>query len=246
MPPGACTTTPLIIAHRAITPGALENARSSLVALAGSGADLVELDIRLSLDRQPFVLHDAFISRTTHGRGWVRFWPSFMLNHVPLRGPGNDHVASLREMLHAMPPGLQPALHIKDRPALRSVLRVIARHGDPASAWLWLDHAADVATARRILPDVRCTLLRPDGWKASTRARYLADARTSGATAISLPWGVIDESLLSLAHGHNLLAFTRQAEESGIPALLRLGIDGIVTDDPEATVRACARALSSA
>ena len=54
-------TETIIVAHRSLTPGAIENARSSLQLAADAGADLIELDVRLSLDRKPMVFHDAFL-----------------------------------------------------------------------------------------------------------------------------------------------------------------------------------------
>ena len=73
-------TRPLIVAHRAMTPGAIENTRTAIARAAEAGADLVELDVRLTLDRQPVVIHDAFLRRmeeyaafldALEPRGWV-------------------------------------------------------------------------------------------------------------------------------------------------------------------------------
>ncbi len=122
--------SPLIVAHRALTPGATENARSAIAMAAASGADLIELDVRLSLDRQPVVLHDAFLRRATRGRGWVRLWPSFALTRLPLRDAPSDRVSSLRRILQIFPKGAQPALHLKDHAALPAVLRTVERYGN--------------------------------------------------------------------------------------------------------------------
>jgi glycerophosphoryl diester phosphodiesterase len=224
---------PLIIAHRAMTPQAAENAISSLAGLEEAGADLVELDIRLSLDRQPFVTHDAFLKRTTRARGWVRLWPSPLLRRVPLRGgePG-ERIAPLHQMLQAFPAGLQPALHLKDRDAINGVLRTIERHGDPSRTWLWLEYPADVRRARARIPELRCTLLRPSGWMPEHRSAYMRDARDCGAHAVSLPWGVITPDLILLARQHKLLVFSRFQETPSIAANVGRGIDGIITDDP--------------
>jgi glycerophosphoryl diester phosphodiesterase len=224
---------PLIIAHRALAPGTAENAISSLPALEAAGVDLVELDIRLSLDRQPFVTHDAFLNRTTHARGWLRLWPSPLLRRVPLReGAAGEHLASLSDMLGAFPPGLQPALHLKDRGALGGVLRTIARRGNPSRTWLWLEEPADVQRARTRLPELRCTLLRPSGWRPENRHAYMSDARRCGANAVSLPWGMITPELIALAHEHRLLAFSRFQETPAVAVNVRAGLDGIITDDP--------------
>jgi glycerophosphoryl diester phosphodiesterase len=232
---------PLIIAHRALSPGALENAASSLARLEDAGADLAEMDIRLSLDRRPFVTHDAFLGRTTRGRGWVRLWPSLALRRVPLRDSAErERLAPLGRILATTPERLQPALHLKDRGALRSVLRTIERHGDAARTWLWLEHPADVARAVQRLPPLHCTLLRPAGWMPHARDAYFHDAQRCGAAAVSLPWGVITDDLTAHAHRHDLLTFSRIEDLAILPSVVQSGIDGIITDDP----RMVAEALS--
>jgi len=230
---------PLIVAHRALTPGAVENARSAIRAAARSGADLVELDIRLSLDRRPVVLHDAFLRRSTRARGWVRLWPAFALGRVPLRGTvEQDRVSSLAAILRDFPDGLQPALHLKDRGALAQVLKAIARFGQPGRTWLWLEHPADVARARRRMPELRVTLLRPAGWTPVNRQRYFEEAQWSGAAGVSVPWGAIDAGLIDHAHRHQLRVFSRLVRLRDVPGHAAVGLDGIITDDPGAVAAA--------
>lgn len=226
-------TRPMIVAHRALTPGALENARSSLSNVKAAGADLVEMDIRISLDRRPFVMHDALLGRTTHGHGWVRVWPSFALRRLRLRdSTEGEKLAPLRDILKAMPDGLQPALHLKDRGALRQVLRMIERHGQPGQTWLWLENHVDVFTATRRLPEIRCTLLRPAGWTATARQAYFLDAQRSGAHGVSVPWGVITPDLIRLARQHRLTVFSRLEKVGSVRDLAAIGLGGIITDDP--------------
>lgn len=229
----------MIVAHRALTPGAPENARSSLAHAQAAGADLVELDIRLSLDRWPFVVHDAFLGRTTHGHGPVRLWPSFALNRVRLLD-GDDRLSPLGDILRAMPDGLQPALHLKDRGALRQVLRSIERHGNPGRTWLWLEHHVDVFTATRRLPELRCTLLRPAGWTLTAREAYVLDAQRSGARGVSVPSGVVTPELIALARQHHLMVFSRLEDVRTIRHLAAMGLGGIITDDPAAVTTALA------
>jgi len=228
---------PLIVAHRSLTPGAVENARSAIGAAAASGADLIELDIRLTLDRQPVVLHDAFLRRTTRVRGWVRLWPSLLLDRVPLRDTlEGDRILSLQSLLQGFPDGVEPALHLKDRAALNSVLRAITDHGDPDRTWLWLEHPKDVHRARRRLPSLRVTLLRPAGWTPENRQRYFEDAQWVGASGVSVPWGGVDVDLLRHAHSHHLLVFSGLERMSDVRDYAERGLDGIITDDPQATM----------
>lgn len=224
---------PLIVAHRALTPEMVENTRSAILIAAQSGADLIELDIRLTLDRKPVVLHDAFIGRSTKGRGWVRLWPSFALTRLPPRsgGPG-DRVPTLRSILQTFPSDAQPALHLKDRAALPAVLKAVARHGQPGRTWLWLEDSRDVSTARRALPELRVTLLRPAGWLPGSRQAYFEEAQWVGASGVCVPWGAVDEGLIQHAHRHQLRVFSRLERMATLGSRIEAGLDGVITDDP--------------
>jgi glycerophosphoryl diester phosphodiesterase len=236
---------PLVIAHRALTPGMPENAIPSILRAAGVGADLAEIDIRLSLDRRPVVTHDAFLGRSTHGHGWVRMWPSFLLQRLRLRADMTVRLPTVREVLRMLPEDLQPAFHLKDAAALVPVLREIEVWGHPERTWLWLERPRDVAKAVARAPGVRCTLLRPGGWTPENRQAYMSDAKGSGAAAVSLPWGVIDAELVALAHQHGLMVFTREEASPSIADRVRVGVDGIITDDPASTREAIDRAMRS-
>ena len=56
---------PLVIAHRGASLRAPENTLAAFHQAIHDGADAVELDVRLSRDGVPVVLHDASLERTT-------------------------------------------------------------------------------------------------------------------------------------------------------------------------------------
>src|ERR1043166_8521546 len=63
---------PLIIGHRGAPLIALENTTPAFAAAIAAGADGIEFDVRLSADGVPVIIHDAWLHRTTSGRGRVR------------------------------------------------------------------------------------------------------------------------------------------------------------------------------
>jgi glycerophosphoryl diester phosphodiesterase len=63
---------PLVIAHRGASAEAPEHTIAALELAIAHGADAIELDIHLSRDDQPVVIHDFTLERTTNGRGRVR------------------------------------------------------------------------------------------------------------------------------------------------------------------------------
>jgi glycerophosphoryl diester phosphodiesterase len=61
-----------IIGHRGASGWAPENTMPAFSLAIEHGADAIELDVRLTADHVPVVLHDATLDRTTDGRGQVR------------------------------------------------------------------------------------------------------------------------------------------------------------------------------
>lgn len=225
---------PLIVAHRAKTPGATENSPAAIALATTQGADLIELDLRLSLDRRPVLLHDAMLRRTTRGRGWVRLWPALALDRLGIREGEGERVTRLESVFHQLPERAHLALHLKDRAALGPVLRLIEQFGLANRTWLWLEHMRDVWVAKRALPSLRVTLLRPAGWQAEQFSRYVGEAQWSGASGISLPAQVIESAHVLLANQHQLRVFSRIDTPDAAPGLAALGVGGLITTDPAA------------
>jgi glycerophosphoryl diester phosphodiesterase len=63
---------PLVIAHRGASVEAPENTIAAFELAITQGADAIELDVHLSRDDQPVVIHDSVVERTTSGFGRVR------------------------------------------------------------------------------------------------------------------------------------------------------------------------------
>ena len=62
---------PLVIAHRGASGDAPENAIAAFQLAVDLGADGIELDIRLTSDGVPVVIHDRKVDRTTSGIGMI-------------------------------------------------------------------------------------------------------------------------------------------------------------------------------
>ena len=62
---------PAIIAHRGASAAAPENTLTAFNLAASLGADAVELDVKLSKDGVPIIMHDPTVERTTDGTGRV-------------------------------------------------------------------------------------------------------------------------------------------------------------------------------
>ena len=98
---------PAVIAHRGDSIRAPENTLAAVALAIEAGADMVEIDVCFSADRQLVVIHDHTLERTTSGRGPVPalpyaalrlldagswFSPAFAGERLPLLGEVLDLV----------------------------------------------------------------------------------------------------------------------------------------------------------
>jgi len=108
---------PVVVAHRGASSTHPENTLASFEAALALGAPVVELDVRLSADGIPVVLHDPDLSRTTDGSGWVHeltFEEIRAANAGTADGP--QRIPAFREVLDAVSGRGGLAVEIKNIP----------------------------------------------------------------------------------------------------------------------------------
>src|SRR5258708_1234520 len=69
--PDVRPSRPLVIAHRGASGLAPENTLAAFSLAIALGSDGVEMDVQMSRDGQPVVMHDARVNRTTNEKGSV-------------------------------------------------------------------------------------------------------------------------------------------------------------------------------
>lgn len=114
---------PALLAHRGLHGDLKENSLAALAAVAGSGLDGVEFDVRFSADGVPIILHDATLRRTY---GDPR--AASELSSETLSSLG---VPSLRDALGALPAELLLNVEVKEAPRdeLFSLIRELRGEG---------------------------------------------------------------------------------------------------------------------
>ena len=130
-----------VIAHRGSSAEAPENTLAAFEAAVRRGADAVELDVRLTADGAPVVIHDATLDRTTDRSGPVgaltladlrsvdagsKFTPDGGRTY-PHRGQG-ARVPTLGEVLWTFP-RMPMLVEIKEPQSQDAVRRVLLQEG---------------------------------------------------------------------------------------------------------------------
>ena len=230
---------PLWVAHRGAGKLAPENTLAAFRLGAAHGYRMFECDVKLSRDDVPFLMHDATLERTTHGRGTAGEQPWQALAQLDAggwhsRAHAGEPLPSLENIArYCLANGHHLNIEIKPTPGTeRYTGEVVAHH----AARLWADAAVPPLLTSFDVEALEGALAVQPGLPRG----LLLDAPTQGwiETALRLDCVAIvcnhtlwNTSTVTQAHsaGFKCLSYTVN-DESAARRLLDLGADGIITD----------------
>lgn len=252
--PGIRPPRPLVFGHRgcALAP---ENTIPSFDLALESGAEGLEMDVRLSRDGVPFVHHDRDLDRCTDGSGPLEALTAAELDGLdagcrftrdgehPFRGSG-VRIPRLADVLRRYT-GVPLILEIKTyrEDAARAVVETVRGAGAAERVCLAAFDHATITAARRAAPDIATSASRDEVsralWLSSLRIPpwrppYLAVQvpEVSGETRIVSP-----RFVRALHRAGIVLQVWTVNEEHDMRRLLVWGVDGLITDRPDVAVR---------
>lgn len=226
----------LRIAHRGASAHAPENTLLAIERAAELGADLVELDVRLTDDGVPVVLHDEDVSRTTDGQGRVSELSLGQLKRF--RAGLGQEVPTLAEAIEAcLRLHLGLYLELKTGQAAGPALATLKRLQATDRAWVGAFEPSWLAPLRQLAPELPKAILfgTPD-------ADPVELARQAGATYVHPCWErhsdhpdrLLSPEWIARVRQAGLGIITWHEERPAvIAALRRLGVDAICSDAPE-------------
>lgn len=188
-------------------------------------ADYVEIDVRLSKDRIPVVIHDATLDRTTDGTGLVG---SFSFRELRKFDAGNgEKIPALEEACLLVTGRCGLFCEIKEQGSEGEVCTILSRAG-PKNLHIVSFHPASLRAVRPLLPETRTGLI------ISRMVDDLPELAVHlGVDAILLKWNLVSPDLVAACHDRDLeiISWTLGTPAEFKEAAL-LGIDGLASDDP--------------
>ena len=233
---------PQIVAHRGASSTRPENTLTSFAHALELGARIVELDVRLSRDGVPVVIHDPTIDRTTTGSGAVHEMTAAEISTLEI--PPGEHIPTLAEVFDLVSGAAAVAIEIKNLP------------GEPAY------EPTEEAIVRATHAELERSAFEGPVLLISFNPQSIA---ASKAIASEVPTGFLTTELVppaeALAHaievGHDMIlpgtrslipagsAFVERAHAAGtwvgtwtsddpdeVRRLLEDGVDAIASNDP--------------
>ena len=228
-----------IASHRGGAATAPENTLPAIAAALAGGFDYVEVDVALTLDRHPVLMHDATVDRTTDGHGRIA---RLTLAEVRQLDAGSwfdaryagTRVPTLDEFLDALAPsGGRAIVELKgewDAEAIGTALAGVSARGLEDRVALASFDARNLALAAAASDVVSRLLILKHVPIDVVRAVTEAGARgvvVSRKAVLARP-EIVDELH---AAGARIVVYTLN-QDAHWDAVTALGVDGIVTDDP--------------
>jgi glycerophosphoryl diester phosphodiesterase len=210
---------PLVIGHRGARSLATENTLEGIKAAARCRADQVEVDVRLSRDGSLVLMHDETVDRTTDGSGKVEDLDLAELKALDLNG---QKIPTLQEALAATKElGLGLVVEMKEE----GLEELVAEALKGSRAMVTSFYHSSLREIKE-LSDLKTGIII-----SSLPVKPVELALWAGADAI-FPKR-INPRLFKEAHQSGLKVFPWTINDKEEAAwLLRLGADGLATDDP--------------
>ena len=234
-----------IVAHRGNSGPLPENTLVAVECAISLGVDMVEVDIRLTKDGVPVLMHHDRIDATTSGTGLVTdvTWDELRtLDAGSWRGPqfADEPVRALHEILEATRGRVALNLDLKALEAAEPTVIAATRAGVSADVVISGCTAACVGTVGSITSDIAILfnldelLLGINPADAHQVARDSVDIAVGlGAVAINVPHVLVDTGLVERARDAGIGVWTFTVDdEARVLELLDMGVASITTNWP--------------
>jgi glycerophosphoryl diester phosphodiesterase len=239
---------PLLLGHRGASAYTPENTLVAFRRALELGADGFELDVTLSADGVPVVIHDDTVERTTDGQGRVDRLTLAQLKQLDAGYRAKfgaefagEPIPTLAEVLAGL--GQRALINVElkkdpspDRKLAETVVALIREHGVAERVVVSSFYYDNLRRVKAIAPPLPVGLLySPDEPLRMLRAWLRPGVH---AEAHHPYYRLINMSTLRWYHarGYRVNVWTVNAE-ADLARLTRLGVDGIITDRPDVGVR---------
>ncbi|MCS6826519.1 MAG: hypothetical protein NZ553_07910 [Caldilinea sp.] len=236
-----------VIAHRGFSGLYPENTLIAIDAAIRLGVDMVEVDVRLSRDGAPVLLHDASLESTTEGKGKVYEHDVDALVRLDAgrwKAPHfrGERIPTLVEALRLVRHRVALNLDLKVADAIVPTIMLVRQLDMLDQVVLSGLRPCHVRWVRRLEPRIH-VLLNGHGILESLMrvmsarcafALTLWQARRSAALGLNVSHRYLARPLIDQAHAHNLKVWTWTIDDPvRAAALARLGVAAITSNRPD-------------
>ncbi|OGE81307.1 MAG: hypothetical protein A2826_01985 [Candidatus Doudnabacteria bacterium RIFCSPHIGHO2_01_FULL_43_23] len=216
-----------IIGHRGAAGYTLENTLASFQKAIKIGCDGTELDVHLTRDNIPVVIHDSTVDRVTSGSGIVSQMSLEEIKKLDCKD--KQKIPTLQEVIDLCREKINLKIELKADVAVRQVAEALKQNNIvPGTSVLSFDKGT-LKEIRKILPDLTlCYLFEEysdDVWKL---------AEDLSLEFLGPKYSTVDQEVIDKSHSLGIKIYTWTVNEKKTGKKLEtMGVDELVTDYPK-------------
>jgi glycerophosphoryl diester phosphodiesterase len=226
------------IAHRGASAYEPENTLRAFERAIQMGATMLELDIHLSMDVHPVVIHDAKVSKTTNGKGHIS---EMTLKQIKELNAGKgEQVPTLTEVIDLARDRAKLYIELKGQRTPGPVVDALNSMSFVDQVIVSSYFPGLIKKAKFLNPKIRTSLLitgheeREDDFMERALVVAVNYIHPCWENEISTPSRLLTPDYISKIRRHGLGFITWHEEQpSELQKLVKLGPDGICTNTPD-------------
>jgi len=215
-----------VVAHRGASGHEPENTLRAVRRAIEIGADVVEVDVRVSKDGALVVIHDDTVDRTTSGRGKVRDMTAAELRSLDA-GKG-ERIPLLEEVLDEVKGRVALFLELKELEAAAPALRLVKERGMLDQVLFISFDPETLSAVKGAEPASHAGLIyvKPEGG--------IVEAKRLGCEFVLPYYRLATEKAVAFAHRMKLLVVAWTVDDPALAAELKgRGVDGVASNYPD-------------
>jgi len=242
---------PLIIGHRGNSGVSPANTMVSISQAIALGVDMIELDVQLTKDGVPILIHNDTLDETTDGKGPVSAMDYDQIRKLDAgswkdRKYAGERIPTLMEALDFAKGKVYLSLDLKNRSAIPKMVKaiqdsnmvdsvVICGCHEPQAKAIWeLNENISVV----LNTDSKLNELAKKDDKTEFIGEYIRRACKERFSALNVNYKFVSDELIYHAHLRALPVWTWTVDkEEDMKRLIEMGVDAIYTNYPERLIK---------
>jgi glycerophosphoryl diester phosphodiesterase len=219
----------MIMGHRGAAALEPENTLLSIGRAIEIGVDAVEIDVRLSKNKDLVVIHDGTLDRTTSGTGPVSH---FGLNEIKELDAGKgETIPTLQEVFDLIDRRVTLVIELKEAGTERLVVELIEKNNLEENVYVISFWHELVRNVKKMNSRIKTGILLVGCPVDSCVATH------ASADALVMRYSFVNREFVEMAHKEGLRVFIWNIDDAHLlPPYAEMGVDGIGSNDPRVLV----------
>ncbi|HUI68642.1 MAG TPA: glycerophosphodiester phosphodiesterase [Nitrospirota bacterium] len=217
---------PIVIAHRGDSSRALENSLEALRLAISLSVDMIEIDIRKSLDNALYVMHDKHTGRTADKNVDIEVSMSDDVSRIKLKN--GEPIPTLKDVLSLFTGNVGLNLEIKSEGAGKLTAEHLRDSGyrRPVLISSFLEN--EILAVREVAP-----FISTSGIFDTFTVQNLAEYCAKRYSLISLRKKTVSRELIIACHNHGIKVYVWTVDDvADMEKFITWRVDGIYTNRP--------------